>query len=91
MDRSDDEFPKTHRVDPDRSVSEAVVYAVSEATGTDPLDLEPLYTAVDPDCLDELFARADSARPAELRFTFSGYEMTVISDGRVRIEGDAED
>lgn len=91
MDRPDDEDPETYQVAADQTVSEAVVYAVSDATDADPLDLEPLYTAVDPDSLDALYARHGPGRPAELTFTFSGHEVTVLSDGRIRVEGRTAD
>lgn len=69
----------------DESMSETVVDAVADAKGVDPLDLEPLYDAIDPDALDSLFAEAPgaSASPTELRFEMDGCEVVVRGGGTV--------
>jgi hypothetical protein len=66
--------------------SERVVQAVAEETGTDPVDLPPLYDVIDPDALDAVFASGrdgtDSTRgdSRELRFTYADREISVRSD-----------
>ena len=68
------------------TVSEAVVSAVAELTGTDPLSLDPLYTAVDPDALNALFSDgSDTDRSNRVEFTYSGCHVVVTPDGDVRV------
>lgn len=72
------------------STSEAVVEAVAEAEGISSAKVwPPLYEAIDPDALDELFAcrsfRTDRTH-GRIVFPYCGYEITVYSDGRVRID-----
>lgn len=81
----------TYEIDPDEPPSEAVVRAVAALTDTSPLDLDPLYHAIDPDHLDEIFGRAtDGTVRAGSSFTFSfnGCEVTVTDEEiRVRERG----
>ncbi|WP_418281497.1 HalOD1 output domain-containing protein [Halorubrum sp. DTA98] len=64
--------------------STAVVGAVATVAGNDPLDIEPLYSTVDPDALDALF---DRRKPVvgdlHTRFTLDGYDVTLSSYGSV--------
>ena len=66
-------------------ICETVVAAVAEATGVGPLELEPLYTVVDPDALNRLFAPSSSTRSpfVEIRFSMAGCEVVVHCDGEV--------
>lgn len=68
------------------SPSLRVVDALAAATGTDPLDLEPLYHVVDPEALDRLF-RTDSSVSACVRFEYDDHAVTVRSDGTVTVDG----
>lgn len=70
-----------------RSVSEGVVEAVSEAEDVDPISLTPLYEVIDPDALDKLFASTptDNQRGGTITFSYSGYEVTVASDGHISV------
>lgn len=66
-------------------ITTIVVEAIAEAEDCDPTDLEALYRAVDTDALDALF---DDGTPGHLRdgqlsFVYSGYEVTISSDGAV--------
>ncbi|WP_339105248.1 HalOD1 output domain-containing protein [Haloterrigena salinisoli] len=74
--------------DPDTGerASEAVITAVAALVGKRPVDLEPLYEAVDPDALDSLIdhARRADTGSHELWFPYAGYEVGVRSDGRIR-------
>ncbi|WP_293032256.1 HalOD1 output domain-containing protein [Natronococcus sp.] len=71
-----------------RSPSLRVVDAVADAEGIDPVELEPpLYDAVDPNAIDELFTTTPSAsRNGRLNFQYRGYDVTVRSDGTVSLE-----
>lgn len=69
-------------------VSQRVVAAVADATDTDPLDLEPLYTRIDPDCLDEIFGdgASDGGRNlGRVSFPMAGCRVVVSADGTVDV------
>ncbi|MCL9814321.1 HalOD1 output domain-containing protein [Natranaeroarchaeum aerophilus] len=66
------------------STAEAVVSLVAETGDRDPLDLPPLYDAVDPEALDRLCARTSDS---ELRvsFEYAGYTVLVEGTGIVHL------
>lgn len=68
--------------------STAAVEAVAERVGVEPADLEPpLYTAVDPDALDDLLSSmAVDGDDGAVSFSYHGYEVTVHCDGNVDLE-----
>lgn len=78
-----------YRAMPDQTPSEAVVTAVSEASGralagTESLD--PLYHAIDPDALDALFdTYGDAESTTSVEFVYGGYEVTVEGSGLVTL------
>jgi len=71
-----------------RSAAVRVTEEVAEREGTDPLDLEPLYEAVDPDALDA-FCRTGGP-DASVTFAYLGYRVTVDGTGEVDVT-DPED
>lgn len=94
-----DESTHTYELSPEESVSQAVVSAVSTASGHDRIPIEsraetgaaldPLYSVVDPDALEELFRQSGSAgtEPAlRVEFSYEGYRVSVRSDGLVAVE-----
>ncbi|SDR31612.1 HalOD1 output domain-containing protein [Natronobacterium texcoconense] len=68
------------------SPSLRVVDALAAVTDTDPLELEPLYHAVDPEALDQLF-RDESDAYASVRFDYQDHTVEVRGDGTVAIDG----
>ncbi|WP_135822856.1 HalOD1 output domain-containing protein [Halostella litorea] len=71
------------------SITETVVWAVAEAKGVDPLDLDaPLYDSVDPDALQRILD-AESFE-GQIGFSLAGCDVTVHHDGRVVVAGGAE-
>lgn len=70
-----------------RQPSMRVLERVAEAKGTDPAELTPLYSVVDPGALDALFDAGGDARTgtAHVAFSYEGYSVVVRSDGRVDI------
>lgn len=67
----------------DRTLSEAVIEAVSTAEGVKPHQLaEPLYTVCDPDALDSLFHGSNGT----VSFTYHGYNVIVDETGEVELE-----
>ncbi|WP_123538674.1 HalOD1 output domain-containing protein [Halosimplex salinum] len=73
----------------DESPSRVVVDLVADCEDTSPTELSPpLYSAIDPDALDELFrsrSTETSDSPGHVRFSYLGYEVRVRSDGDVEI------
>ena len=71
----------------------AVIVAVAEKEGIDPLDLEPptydaLYDVINPEALDSLFdARTDGTARSQgsVEFSFCGYSVVVTHDGAVEV------
>lgn len=65
----------------------SVVNAVAAKVDKDPLELPPMYHAIDPDVLTDIFAgTGDSNRAESVQFTYLGYLITVFSDGEVKIQ-----
>ena len=70
--------------------SEAVVERIANRKGVDPLELTPLYEAVDPDALDSLVTPGEGNDSAlRIEFTYHGYELRVTGDGVIHIGEEA--
>lgn len=70
----------------DEHLSQAVVEAVADAEGVDPIELDvPLFAAVDPDALDALFREHDRSL-AMVQFVYHGYRITVYGDEQLELE-----
>ena len=69
--------------------STAVVHVVATALEVAPTDVEPLYTAVDPDALDRIVVDPVGDRDTaavEVSFTFADRKVTVEGAGAVVVE-----
>ncbi|WP_135364003.1 HalOD1 output domain-containing protein [Halosimplex halophilum] len=75
----------TTRHDGDRTLLSAIVEAVGAETGRDPLDLDPLYSALDTEALERVVSPDRGADPpaGHLRFRYESCDVTVTGDGRV--------
>jgi hypothetical protein len=62
-------------------LAEAIVKAVSGATGCDPLELPPLDRTIDTDALNMLLRDRARTGPVMLQFQYAGFE--VSTDGSV--------
>lgn len=74
------------------SPSTVVVTAVAEVTGTDPVEMPPLYEVVDPDALDSLLAREGHSTNGTMTcvtFTYQGCEIAITTSGDVSISDSA--
>lgn len=69
----------------DESIGTAVVSAVADAKGVDPLDLDPLYDVIDADAVDAIFSEADGSSSLELRFSMAGCDVVVHGAGEVSV------
>ena len=67
-------------------ISHRVVEKVAAATGTDPLNIDPLYNRIDPNCLNSLFQ--DGASEGYVEFLLAGCTVTVQADGTVEVTQD---
>lgn len=69
------------------SATEAVVVALADAIGVDPIDVPPLYDYIDPDALNAMFDRRTKLTEdnAVLAFQVGTWDVFVRSDGRVRV------
>ncbi|WP_136717643.1 HalOD1 output domain-containing protein [Halorientalis salina] len=66
-------------------ISMAVVEAVAESSGTDPLDLTPpLSSVIDADALDRLYRKGADV---EVQFEYNGHAVTVGTDGAITVDG----
>lgn len=63
----------------------AVVSAVSDASGLDMLELPPLYEAINPDALNELFTARSEPAVGEVSFEYAGYDVVVRGTGVVEV------
>lgn len=74
-------------VPPSEPLSHAVVVAVAELNGVDPLDLnERLYDCIDPDALDALFASTGQDACGTVQFLMAGCHIEVSAERLLRAE-----
>ncbi|MFD1643615.1 HalOD1 output domain-containing protein [Halohasta litorea] len=80
--------------DEEDTVSKRVINRVADVTGTDPLELEPLYYCVDPDCLNSIFENNKST-PSQcgghVQFSMAGCQVIVNADGSVDVSTQPEE
>lgn len=68
------------------SLSLTVVEAIAAELETDPVDLDPLYHAIDPEALDALFT-AETPAGARLEFAYGDHTVEVRGDGTILVDG----
>lgn len=71
-----------------RLPTEAVVYAVAEASRSDPLDLPPLHSVLDPDALNALFETGTNGRSRTgilVSFEYAGHHVIIEEHGTIVI------
>lgn len=61
--------------DDDQQPSMAVVELVSQATGTDPIELDPLYNAINPEAVDSLCTSGSGF--TSLEFEYASHTVIV--------------
>lgn len=69
-----------------RTVTKTIITAIGEVTNTDPVELPPLGSAIDPNALNELFPRNAAGDPrieGYVTFEFAGCVVLVDQDDRV--------
>ncbi|MGQ4554858.1 HalOD1 output domain-containing protein [Halobellus sp. GM3] len=87
--------PATYQFQYDQTTtppSMAVVTALSEVMGVDPISLDPLQETIDPDALNALASGGDSAeRVVHTTWTQEGYTVTIHNHGVITVESEDED
>lgn len=76
-----------------RSATDAVLTAVASAADADPLELPPLWSAVDAEALDRFFASGTRTRDdseTAITFEYADYVVTVNGHGTVIVEPDED-
>ncbi|WP_363464448.1 HalOD1 output domain-containing protein [Halogeometricum borinquense] len=68
-------------------ISTNIVLTVAAIEETEPTELPPLATTIDPDALDNLFTEDSSGR---VTFSYTGYEITIHNDGGLEIVSSAD-
>lgn len=63
----------------------AVVSAVADAADSDPVDLTPLYKAINPDALNDLFTSRPEPAVEQVTFQYVGYDIVVHGNGDVQV------
>lgn len=64
-----------------------IVTAIAERTGADPLEMDPLYDAVDVDAIEAIVG---SAGDVSVEFAYHGHTVAVDGDGSVTVTGEAD-
>jgi len=81
---TDGSTDQTFHFQDSESASEAVVRAIAEVTGTDPMHVTPMYDYVDTDALDALFER-ESASDVVVSFQTEQFRVSVSADNYVTV------
>lgn len=74
----------------DEPLTVTVLSLLADATGDDPVEMEPLNSCVDPDALNKLFSPRQDGTPrhgGSVSFDVHGHTVTVYSDGEVVVSG----
>ena len=75
----------TSRRNDETTLVVAVVSAVADAAGTDPLELPPLGDVIDPEALNDLVGSGGGSGLESVTFEYAGYTVWVTGDGDVRV------
>lgn len=65
-------------------ITETIISEVADEEGVDPLELEPLYNAVDADALQSLCEPPSDVNRVE--FEYVGYEVIIEDGNQVHLE-----
>ncbi|WP_162224349.1 HalOD1 output domain-containing protein [Halorussus amylolyticus] len=80
----------TYRIEEGETVTEAVVRAVSPGAKSGRAELKPLYSVIDTDALNALFAPLENGvsrrTSGTVEFDYGGKHVRVVSDGSVEVE-----
>lgn len=63
----------------------AVVSAVADAAGTDPLELPPLSNAINPEAVNDLVDCRQSSGLESISFEYAEYDVVVSGTGDIQV------
>ena len=75
--------PDAAERDSQTTALEQIVDEVADTTGADPLELPPLYEAVDPEAIEALTEHAGADSDLRVEFSYADCTVTVRADGSV--------
>nr|WP_273742503.1 HalOD1 output domain-containing protein [Natrinema soli] len=64
----------------------AVVSAVADAEDVDPVELPPLYEAIDPEALNDLCTSRSGSSVGKVEFQYAGHDVVVRGTGEVEVQ-----
>ncbi|MDS0476842.1 HalOD1 output domain-containing protein [Natrinema sp. 1APR25-10V2] len=64
----------------------AVISAVSEVSKLDMVELPPLYEAINPDALNNVFTSRSEPAVDKVSFQYAGYDVVVRGSGMVQVQ-----
>ena len=70
------------------TVAERTVRAVATTTKTDPVELPPLYEAIEPDALGDV---VDGMTRGEVVFSYADCQVTVTGEKSITVEPESVD
>lgn len=80
---------RNRETDSETPPTTAVIEAIAQHQGVDPLDLEqPLYDAINTDGLDSIMGYGEGAQAPsdiDIQFSYNGYRVHVSGDGSVEV------
>ncbi|RBI60416.1 hypothetical protein DMJ13_19100 [halophilic archaeon] len=71
----------------DDSLAAAIITHIAAQKDVEPTTLDPLYEVIDPEALENLFAPqldGTSRTDGQVEFAYSGYRVTITSDGDIQ-------
>nr|WP_165875335.1 HalOD1 output domain-containing protein [Natrarchaeobius chitinivorans] len=79
----------THDWETDSSLCRTIIWAIAAVSGQSPEELPPLYSAIDPGALENVFQPRSEGKPrthGRVSFTYNGFDIDVFASGRIRID-----
>lgn len=67
-----------------KDITETIISELADQEGVDPLELEPLYTSIDPDALQTLYEPPNDVHRVE--FEYADYKVTIEDEGQIHFE-----
>lgn len=67
------------------SVTQVIVERVAAERGVEPLELPPLYQAIDPEALEALITSSSEGQELRLTFSYGGHRVSVTESGSVEV------
>ncbi|WP_128224230.1 HalOD1 output domain-containing protein [Halobacteriaceae archaeon SHR40] len=83
---SADRAAVTRSWDPDDSFLLPLIEAITERTDRSTEEIEPVYSAIDPDALETILSRDERTGTIQVSFTYEGCEVTLSNTGELVVD-----